>query len=55
MLGKSLESGLGTFKMNVYFIGGWLLNTLGGLIIYLIFHSSPLMNHQANLEFSPIV
>lgn len=40
MLGKSLESGLGTFKMNVYFIGGWLLNTLGGLIIYLIFHVS---------------
>ena len=39
-LGKSLEQGLGTFKMNVYFIGGWLLSTLGGLIIYLIFNVS---------------
>ena len=38
MLGKSLENGLGTFKMNVYFIGGWLLNSIGGIIIYLIFH-----------------
>ena len=39
-LGKRLEQGLGTFRMNVYFIGGWLLSTLGGLIIYLIFNVS---------------
>lgn len=37
MLGKSLERGLGAFKMTVYFVGGWLLNTVGGILIYLIF------------------
>lgn len=37
MLGKSLEQGLGTFKMNIYFLGGWLLNTVGGMLIYVIF------------------
>lgn len=37
MLGRSLEQGLGSFKMTVYFAGGWLLSTLGGLLIYIIF------------------
>lgn len=37
MLGRSLEQGLGTFRMTVYFVGGWLLNTVGGMLIYVLF------------------
>lgn len=33
MLGQSMESGLGTFRMNVYFLGGILLSDVGGLLI----------------------
>ncbi|MEE1102208.1 MAG: rhomboid family intramembrane serine protease [Agathobacter sp.] len=36
MLGQNLERGLGTFAMNVYFIGGILLCDIAGLLIYLI-------------------
>ena len=35
--GDSLERGLGSFRMTVYFLGGILLNDIGGLLIYLIF------------------
>lgn len=38
MLGSSMESYLGTFRMNVYFFGGILISDIGGLLIYLIFH-----------------
>jgi hypothetical protein len=37
MLGQNMENYLGTFKMNVYFIGGILLSDIGGILIYLIF------------------
>jgi hypothetical protein len=37
MLGQNLEQGLGTFRMNVYFIGGILLSDVGGLLLYAIF------------------
>ena len=36
MLGQNLERGLGTFAMNVYFIGGILLCDIVGILIYLI-------------------
>jgi hypothetical protein len=37
MLGQNMENYLGTFRMNVYFIGGILLSDIGGLLVYLIF------------------
>jgi hypothetical protein len=37
MLGQNMEQALGTFRMNVYFIGGILLSDIGGLLLYLIF------------------
>lgn len=33
MLGQSMESGLGTFRMNIYFLGGILLSDIGGMLI----------------------
>jgi hypothetical protein len=38
MLGQNLEQALGTFRMNVYFVGGILLNDIGGMLLYFIFH-----------------
>lgn len=35
-MGRTLESFLGTFRMNVYLIGGVLLNILGGIVVYLV-------------------
>ena len=35
-MGKSLEQFLGTFRMNVYLIGGVMLNIVGGILIYLV-------------------
>lgn len=35
-MGQTLERFLGTFRMNVYLIGGMLLNVVGGILIYLI-------------------
>lgn len=35
MLGQNMESYLGTFRMNVYFIGGILLSSIGGVLVYL--------------------
>jgi hypothetical protein len=37
MLGQNLEQALGTFRMNVYFIGGILLSDIGGMLLYFIF------------------
>lgn len=34
MLGNSLESMLGSFRMNVYFLGGFLLSDIVGMLIY---------------------
>lgn len=34
MLGQNMEMALGTFRMNVYFVGGILLSDIGGLLIY---------------------
>lgn len=36
MLGSSMESYLGAFRMNVYFIGGFLLSDIAGMLIYII-------------------
>ena len=36
MLGQNLESYLGTFRMNIYFIGGILISDIGGILIFLI-------------------
>lgn len=36
MLGQNLERGLGTFAMNVYFIGGLLLGDISGMLIYVL-------------------
>ena len=36
MLGSSMESYLGAFRMNVYFIGGFLLSDIAGMFIYII-------------------
>lgn len=35
MLGQNMESYLGTFRMNVYFLGGILISSIGGIVIYL--------------------
>lgn len=35
-MGRTLESFLGTFRMNVYLIGGMLWNIVGGILIYVI-------------------
>lgn len=35
-MGKSLERFLGTFRMNVYFIGGVILNIIGGILVYFV-------------------
>jgi len=35
-MGDTLERFLGTFRMNVYLIGGMLLNVVGGILIYLV-------------------
>lgn len=35
-MGKSLENFLGTFRMNVYLIGGVILNIVGGVLVYLV-------------------
>ncbi len=35
MLGQNMESYLGTFRMNVYFIGGILISSIGGILVYL--------------------
>lgn len=35
-MGQTLERFLGTFRMNVYLIGGMLLNVVGGILIYLV-------------------
>ena len=42
MLGQSMESGLGTFRMNMYFLGGVLLSDIGGMLIGVLsgFHIS---------------
>jgi hypothetical protein len=37
MLGQNLEQALGTFRMNVYFVGGILLCDVGGMLLYFIF------------------
>jgi hypothetical protein len=37
MLGQNLEHALGTFRMNVYFVGGILLSDIGGMLLYFIF------------------
>jgi hypothetical protein len=37
MLGQNMEMSLGSFRMNVYFIGGILLSDVVGILIYLIF------------------
>lgn len=36
MLGTSLENYLGAFRMNVYFLGGVILNDIVGMVVYLI-------------------
>lgn len=36
LLGQNLERGLGSFAMNVYFIGGWLLCDIVGMLIYFL-------------------
>lgn len=33
-MGRTLEQFLGTFRMNVFLIGGMLLNLIGGMVIY---------------------
>ena len=35
-MGRHLEMFLGTFRMNVYLIGGMLLNVVGGILVYAI-------------------
>ena len=35
-MGRTLERFLGTFRMNVYLIGGVLLNIIGGALVYLV-------------------
>lgn len=35
-MGRTLEHFLGTFRMNVFLIGGMLFNLLGGILIYLV-------------------
>lgn len=35
-MGQHLERFLGTFRMNVYLIGGMLLNVVGGFLVYII-------------------
>ena len=35
-MGQTLERFLGTFRMNVYLIGGMLLNIVGGIVVYLV-------------------
>lgn len=35
-MGQTLERFLGTFRMNVYLIGGMLLNVVGGIVVYLV-------------------
>lgn len=35
-MGRTLEHFLGTFRMNVFLIGGMLFNLIGGVLIYLI-------------------
>ncbi len=35
-MGRTLEMFLGTFRMNVFLIGGMLFNVLGGVIIYFV-------------------
>lgn len=35
-MGDTLERFLGTFRMNVYLIGGMLLNLVGGILIYFV-------------------
>jgi len=36
-MGRQLEMALGTFKVNVFIIGGILLSDIGGILIYFIF------------------
>lgn len=38
MLGESLERSLGTFRMNVYFLGGIILSDVIGFLMYALFH-----------------
>ena len=40
MLGDSLERYLGSFRMNLYFFGGIILNIVVGMLVYVIFHIS---------------
>lgn len=35
-MGQTLERFLGTFRMNVYLIGGMLLNVIGGVLVYFV-------------------
>jgi len=35
-MAQSLEQMLGTFRMNVYLVGGMILNLLGGILVYVI-------------------
>ena len=35
-MGRHLEHFLGTFRMNVYLFGGVIINTIGGLLVYLV-------------------
>lgn len=35
-MGKTLERFLGTFRMNVYLIGGVILNIIGGVLVYVV-------------------
>ena len=35
-MGRHLEMFIGTFRMNVYLIGGMLLNLIGGILVYVV-------------------
>lgn len=35
-IGRSFEQMVGTFRMNVYLIGGMLLNIIGGILVYVV-------------------
>lgn len=35
-IGQSFEQMVGTFRMNVYLIGGMILNVIGGMLVYIV-------------------
>lgn len=50
MLGQNLEQWLGTFRMNVYFIGGILISDVGGLLINVITYALGIRVSYYNME-----